>query len=241
MEESVLGAAGNPERSGVIVFKILIAEDDRELRQLFEHVLVKNGFLVTGVSNGREALQALDESYYDLIISDIMMPEMDGYALAESLRQAGHHLPILMITAKSTFDDMRRGFLSGTDDYMVKPVNVNEMVLRVGALLRRAQMINERRLTMGGTVMECDSLTVSVDDEATILPQKEFMLLYKMASFPGRIFTRQQLMDEIWGYDSESDTHTVDVHIGRLRDRFRDSKDFRIVTMRGVGYKVVKL
>ena len=223
------------------MFKILIAEDDRELRQLFEHVLVKNGFLVTGVSNGREALQALDESYYDLIISDIMMPEMDGYALAESLRQAGHHLPILMITAKTAFDDMRQGFLSGTDDYMVKPVNVNEMVLRVGALLRRAQMINERRLTLGGTVMECDSLTVLVDDEATILPQKEFMLLYKMASFPGRIFTRQQLMDEIWGYDSESDTHTVDVHIGRLRDRFRDSKDFRIVTMRGVGYKVVKL
>lgn len=223
------------------MFKILIAEDDRELRQLFEHVLVKNGFLVTGVSNGREALDALDESYYDLIISDIMMPEMDGYALAESLRQAGHLLPILMITAKTDFDDMRQGFLSGTDDYMVKPVNVNEMVLRVGALLRRAQMINERRLTMGATVMECDSLTVLVDGEATILPQKEFMLLYKMASFPGRIFTRQQLMDEIWGYDSESDTHTVDVHIGRLRDRFRDSADFRIVTMRGVGYKVVKL
>ena len=241
MGKSVLGTAGAPERSGVVMFKILIAEDDRELRQLFEHVLVKNGFLVTGVSNGREALQALDESYYDLIISDIMMPEMDGYALAESLRQAGHHLPILMITAKTAFDDMRQGFLSGTDDYMVKPVNVNEMVLRVGALLRRAQMINERRLTLGGTVMECDSLTVLVDDEATILPQKEFMLLYKMASFPGRIFTRQQLMDEIWGYDSESDTHTVDVHIGRLRDRFRDSKDFRIVTMRGVGYKVVKL
>ena len=223
------------------MFKILIAEDDRELRQLFEHVLCKSGYLVTGVSNGREALQALDESYYDLIISDIMMPEMDGYALVQSLREAGHHLPVLMITAKTAFDDMRQGFLSGTDDYMVKPVNVNEMVLRVGALLRRAQMINERRLTLGETVMECDSLTVSVGGESMILPQKEFMLLYKMASFPGRIFTRQQLMDEIWGYDSDSDTHTVDVHIGRLRDRFRDSRDFRIVTMRGVGYKVVKV
>ena len=222
------------------MFKILIAEDDRELRQLFEHVLCKSGYLVTGVSNGREALQALDESYYDLIISDIMMPEMDGYALVQSLREAGHHLPVMMITAKTAFDDMRRGFLSGTDDYMVKPVNVNEMVLRVGALLRRAQMINERRLTLGETVMECDSLTVSVGGESMVLPQKEFMLLYKMASFPGRIFTRQQLMDEIWGYDSDSDTHTVDVHIGRLRDRFRDSRDFRIVTMRGVGYKVVK-
>ncbi len=192
------------------------------------------------MSNGREALQALDESYFDLIISDIMMPEMDGYALVESLREAGHHLPVLMITAKTAFDDMRQGFLSGTDDYMVKPVNVNEMVLRVGALLRRAQMINERRLTLGTTVMECDSLTVTVEGEAMVLPQKEFMLLYKMASFPGRIFTRQQLMDEIWGYDSESDTHTVDVHIGRLRERFRDSRDFRIITMRGVGYKVVK-
>ena len=222
------------------MFKILIAEDDRELRQLFEHVLSKNSYAVTGVSNGLEALQALEDSYYDLIISDIMMPVMDGYEMVRSLREAGHHLPVLMITAKTAFDDMRQGFLSGSDDYMVKPVNVNEMVLRVGALLRRAQMINDRRLTFGGTVMECDSLTVTVDCESAVLPQKEFMLLYKMASFPGRIFTRQQLMDEIWGYDSESDTHTVDVHIGRLRERFRDGQDFRIVTMRGVGYKVVK-
>lgn len=222
------------------MFKILIAEDDRELRQLFEHVLSKNSYAVTGVSNGLEALQALEDSYYDLIISDIMMPVMDGYEMVRSLREAGHHLPVLMITAKTAFDDMRQGFLSGSDDYMVKPVNVNEMVLRVGALLRRAQMINERRLTLGSTVMECDSLTVTVGGESMVLPQKEFMLLYKMASFPGRIFTRQQLMDEIWGYDSESDTHTVDVHIGRLRERFRDGQDFRIVTMRGVGYKVVK-
>ena len=222
------------------MFKILIAEDDRELRQLFEHVLSKNSYAITGVSNGLEALQALEDSYYDLIISDIMMPVMDGYELVRSLREAGHHLPVLMITAKTAFDDMRQGFLSGSDDYMVKPVNVNEMVLRVGALLRRAQMINERRLTLGSTVMECDSLTVTVGGESMVLPQKEFMLLYKMASFPGRIFTRQQLMDEIWGYDSESDTHTVDVHIGRLRERFRDGQDFRIVTMRGVGYKVVK-
>ena len=222
------------------MFKILIAEDDRELRQLFEHVLSKNSYSVTGVANGHEALQALDESYYDLIISDIMMPEMDGYELVRSLRETGHTLPVLMITAKTAFDDMRQGFLSGTDDYMVKPVNVNEMVLRVGALLRRAQMISERRLTFGGAVMEYDSLTVTVDGKSSVLPQKEFMLLYKMASYPGRIFTRQQLMDEIWGYDSESDPHTVDVHIGRLRERFRDYGGFRIVTMRGVGYKVVK-
>ena len=222
------------------MFRILIAEDDKELRQLFQHVLMKNGYAVTGVADGKEALDAIDKGYYDLIISDIMMPVMDGYELVSSLRQAGINTPVMMITAKDAFDDMRLGFLSGTDDYMVKPVNVNEMVLRVGALLRRAQMINERRQTIGNTVLECDSLTVSCNGESMVLPQKEFMLLYKMASFPGRIFTRQQLMDDIWGYESDSDTHTVDVHIGRLRDRFRDNPDFKIVTMRGVGYKVVK-
>ena len=222
------------------MFRILIAEDDKELRQLFQHVLMKNGYAVTGVADGKEALDAMDKGYYDLIISDIMMPVMDGYELVSSLRQAGINTPVMMITAKDAFDDMRLGFLSGTDDYMVKPVNVNEMVLRVGALLRRAQMINDRRQTIGNTVMECDSLTVTCNGESMVLPQKEFMLLYKMASFPGRIFTRQQLMDDIWGYESDSDTHTVDVHIGRLRDRFKDNTDFKIVTIRGVGYKVVK-
>ena len=169
-----------------------------------------------------------------------MMPVMDGYELVRSLRDAGITIPVLMITAKDAFDDMRLGFLSGTDDYMVKPINVNEMVLRVGALLRRSQMINERRQVIGDTVLECDSLTVTSGGKSMVLPQKEFMLLYKMISFPGRIFTRQQLMDDIWGYDSETDPHTVDVHIGRLRERFRDNPDFSIVTMRGVGYKVVK-
>lgn len=223
------------------MLKILIAEDDRDLRQLFSRVLMKNGYTVRGVSNGQEALDAMDNDYYDLIISDIMMPVMDGYELVRLLRDANNTTPVLMITAKDSFDDMRAGFLSGTDDYMVKPVNVNEMVLRVQALLRRAQMINERRQVIGGTLLECDSLTVTTENDSFVLPQKEFMLLYKMASYPGRIFTRQQLMDEIWGYENESDTHTVDVHIGRLRERFRDSKDFKIVTMRGVGYKVVKL
>ena len=223
------------------MLKILIAEDDRELRQLFEHVLVKNGYSVRGVSDGQEALDAMDEEYFNLIISDIMMPVMDGYTLVRSLREAGDTTPVLMITAKDAFDDMRMGFLSGTDDYMVKPVNVNEMVLRVSALLRRAQMISERRQVIGGTTMECDSLTVTNENGSMVLPQKEFMLLYKMASFPGKIFTRQQLMDDIWGYDTESDTHTVDVHIGRLREKFRNSKDFKIVTLRGVGYKVVRL
>ena len=222
------------------MFRILIAEDDKELRQLFQHVLNKNGYTVNGVSDGKEALEALDDDYYDLVISDIMMPEMDGYELVSSLREAGNNIPVMMITAKDAFDDMRLGFLSGTDDFMVKPVNINEMVLRVGALLRRAQMIHERRQTIGSTFMECDSLMVTTPKESMILPQKEFMLLYKMASFPGKIFTRQQLMDDIWGYESESDTHTVDVHIGRLRERFRNNPDFKIITIRGVGYKVVK-
>ena len=222
------------------MLKILIAEDDRELRQLFSHVLMKNGYTVKGVSNGKEALDAMDNDYYDLIISDIMMPVMDGYELVRELRDSSNTTPVMMITAKDAFDDMRMGFLSETDDYMIKPINVNEMVLRVGALLRRAQMINERRQVIGSTVLECDSLSVITESESVVLPQKEFMLLYKMASYPGKIFTRQQLMDEIWGYGNESDPHTVDVHIGRLRERFRNNKDFKIITMRGVGYKVVK-
>ena len=222
------------------MFQILIAEDDSELRQLFQRVLTKNGYAVTGVDNGKEALDALDKGYYDMIISDIMMPVMDGYELVAALRESGNNMPVLMITAKGEYDDMRQGFLSGTDDYMVKPVNVNEMVLRVGALLRRAQMISERRQVIGDTVLECDSLTVISDGEKNVLPQKEFMLLYKMISFPGKIFTRQQLMDDIWGYDSDTDTHTIDVHIGRLREKYGDNKDFKIVTVRGVGYKVVK-
>ena len=222
------------------MFKILIAEDDIELRQLFQHVLMKNGYMVKGVSDGQEALDALAAEYFDVIISDIMMPRVDGYELARTLREAGNQIPMLMITAKDAFDDMRMGFVSGTDDYMVKPVNVNEMVLRVSALLRRAQMINERRQYIGNTILECDSLTVTTPKGSMILPQKEFMLLYKMVSFPGKIFTRQQLMDDIWGYDTDSDTHTVEVHIGRLRERFRENEDFKIVTIRGVGYKVVK-
>nr|WP_243133964.1 response regulator transcription factor [Ruthenibacterium lactatiformans] len=183
----------------------------------------------------------MDNDYFDLIITDIMMPIMDGYTLVQQLRDTGNITPVLMITAKDAFDDMNQGFVSGTDDYMVKPVNVNEMLLRVKALLRRAQMINDRRQVVGNTVMELDSLTVTTDTESMVLPQKEFMLLYKMLSYPGKIFTRNQLMYEIWGYDNESDTHTVDVHIGRLRERFRNNTDFKIVTMRGVGYKVVKL
>ena len=222
------------------MFRILIVEDDNELRQLFRRVLEKNGYETFEADNGQAALDVLDSQFIDLIVSDIMMPVMDGYELVRSLREAGISIPVLMITAKDAFDDLRRGFLSGTDDYMVKPVNVNEMVLRIGALLRRAQMISERRETVGGAILIYDTLTVSQNGTDTVLPQKEFLLLYKLAAAPGRIFTRQQIMDDIWGLDSETDPHTVDVHIGRLRERFRDNPDFDIVTMRGLGYKVVK-
>lgn len=222
------------------MFTILVVEDDCELRQLFSRVLLQNGYFVREVENGKAALDALEQEYVDLIISDIMMPVMDGYELVRSLRDANIQIPVLMITAKDAFDDMRLGFLSGTDDYMVKPVNVGEMVLRVGALLRRAQMITDHKQLIGNTELLADSLTVITGGKSYVLPQKEFMVLYKMASFPGKIFTRQQIMDDVWGYDVETDPHTLDVHIGRLRERFRDNPDFQIVTIRGVGYKVMK-
>ena len=222
------------------MYKIIIAEDDSELRQMFSQVLTRNGFFVKGVSDGKSALDEIENDEYDLVISDIMMPEMDGYTLARELREKGNKIPMLMITAKDAFNDMYMGFHSGTDDYMVKPININEMVLRVNALIRRAEMLNDRRQIIGSTIMEWDSLTVISNGERVVLPQKEFSLLSKMCSYPGRIFTRRQLMDDIWGYDSESDEHTVEVHVGKLRERFRDNNDFKIVTIRGVGYKVVK-
>ena len=222
------------------MFKILIVEDDKELSLLFQKVLEKSGYQVKSASDGAQALEVLDREYIDLIISDIMMPVMDGYELVSELRSAGYQIPVLMITAKSSFDDMRQGFLSGSDDYMVKPVNVNEMVLRVGALLRRAQILNEHKIVIGSTEFDYDAMTVVIDDETLVLPKKEFLLLYKLAASPGRTFTKQQLMDEVWGYETEADPHTIEVHIGRIRERFKENPDFEIVTMRGLGYKVVK-
>lgn len=222
------------------MFHILIAEDDYDVCQLFKHVLLQKGYSVVTVSDGEEALDVMKDEKFDLLISDIMMPRLNGYELVKLMREAGDETPVLMITAKDSFNDMEEGYLVGTDDYMVKPINVDEMVLRVGALLRRAKIISERKQTIGNTVMEIDTFMVRSETEKLILPQKEFMLLYKMASYPGKIFTRQQLMDDIWGYDTETDTHTVEVHISRLRERFKNNKDFEIVTMRGIGYRVNK-
>ena len=182
----------------------------------------------------------MDRESIDLIVANIIIPCMSEYSLTAEIRAAKMELPILMVTAKDQFGDMQKAFHAGTDDYMIKPINVKELVLRVEALLRCAKIQSEKKITVGSTVLDYDALTVTIHGERTILPQKEFYLLYKLLSYPNKIFTRPQLMDDIWGYESDSDTHTVDVHIGRLRDRFRDNPDFKIVTMRGVGYKVVK-
>ncbi len=222
------------------MFHILVVEDDGGLRRLFCTVLEKNGYLATPAKDGEQALDVLDKTYIDLIISDIMMPNMDGYELTEALRESNASLPILMVTAKEQYEDKQRGFLVGTDDYMVKPIDVNEMVLRVGALLRRAKIANDHKIVCGATVFDYDALTVITPQEQIPLPQKEFYLLYKLISYPNKIFTRQQLMDEIWGPDSDSTVRTVDVHINRLRERFKDNPDFSLVTVRGLGYKAVK-
>lgn len=222
------------------MINILIVEDNDKLRQLIGTVLTKHGYNPVMAEDGQAALELLDSQYIDLIISDIMMPNVDGYELIERLREAGYNTPVLMITAKESFKDKQRGYLAGTDDYMVKPIDVNEMILRIGALLRRAQIANERKLVIGELVLDSDSITVYSGDQSLVLPQKEFFLLYKLLSYPNKIFTRQQLMDEIWGMDSETDARTVDVHINRLRERFKESPEFEIVTVRGLGYKAVK-
>jgi DNA-binding response OmpR family regulator len=222
------------------MFKILVVEDSADMRELFCTVLTDSGYTTFSAADGLEALSVMEKEYIDLIVADIMMPNMDGYTLTRSLREAGYDLPILMVTAKDQFDDMQKGFRAGTDDYMVKPINVKELVLRVEALLRRAKISSEKKIVIGTTVLDYDALTVTLNGKETILPQKEFYLLYKLLSYPNKIFTRQQLMDEIWGMFSETDERTVNTHINRLRDKFAGCTDFEIVTVRGLGYKAVK-
>ncbi len=222
------------------MFHILVVEDDQALRELFCTVLLKNGFVYHEARDGADAWDVLEKQYIDLVITDIMMPNMDGFTFVKSLRENDLNMPVLMITAKDTFEDMQSGFLAGTDDYMVKPVNVNEMILRINALLKRAQIVNEKKIRFENAELKYDDLTVCIDGDCSVLPQKEFYILYKLLSNPGRVFTKQQIMDEIWGMDTESDPHTLDVHISRLRERFKDSAQFEIVTIRGLGYKAVK-
>ena len=222
------------------MFHILVVEDDLKLRQMLCTVLLKNGYRTTAANDGEQALAILEREYIDLMVCDIMMPKMDGYELTKTLREAANDLPILMITARDTFLDKQRGFGAGADDYMVKPIDVNEMLLRITALLRRAKISSERRIVCGDVVLDYDALTVSGGGFDELLPQKEFYLLYKLLSYSGKIFTRRQLMDEIWGPDTATDERTVDVHVNRLRERFRNCEAFEIVTVRGLGYKAVK-
>ncbi len=223
------------------MFNILVVEDDKNLRKLMTTVLKQNGYNPLNAANGTEALDIMNTLHVDLIISDIMMPNMDGYALTDELRRANYNLPILMVTAKETFEDKKKGFFMGIDDYMVKPIDIDEMILRVAALLRRSNIINEHRLTIGAVELDYDALTVGRKGNSILLPKKEFYLLFKLLSYPKQIFTRQQLMDEIWGMDAETDERTVDVHIKRLREKFEDFEEFEIVTVRGLGYKAEKL
>lgn len=222
------------------MFTILVAEDNADMRELFCTVLTDGGYRCIAAVDGCDALEIMQKEYVDVIIVDIMMPNMDGYELTKALRDAKADTPILMVTAKDQFDDMQRGFKCGADDYMIKPVNVRELVLRVEALLRRAKISSEKRIVVGSTVLDYDALTVTLHGKETILPQKEFYLLYKLLSYPNKIFTRPQLMDEIWGMFSETDERTVNTHINRLRERFCDCDDFEIITVRGLGYKAVK-
>ena len=222
------------------MFRILVVEDDESTRLLMCEVLRQAGYEPCPARDGVEALEVMDHFQCDLAIVDITMPRMDGIAFTQTLREGNCDLPVLMVTARVTQEDKRRGFSLGADDYMVKPVNLDEMLMRVGALLRRAQSVTSHKLTVGETVLDYDTLTVTRGDTELQLPKKEFYLLYKLLSYPKQIFTRRQLMDEIWGMDAESDERTVDVHIRRLREKCEAFPDFSIETVRGLGYKAEK-
>ena len=222
------------------MFHILVVDDDKNTRRLFRAVLENAGYTVSAASDGAEALDLMDSEHIDLVVLDIMMPNMDGYEFTKALREVENNLPILMVSAKQLPEDKKKGFLVGTDDYMTKPIDEEEMLLRIKALLRRAKIVNDRRIEIGDVVLDYDSLTVTGHGEKQELPQKEFMLLYKLLSYPGKIFTRIQLMDEIWGVESDTGWETVTVHIGRLRKRFEGWQEFSIESVRGLGYKAVK-
>lgn len=227
-------------KRGETLFNILVADDQPNIRRLYQYTLEKNGYRVFTVENGEDALAVLEKEHIDVVILDVMMPKMDGFSCLKLIRDAGMTMPVLMITAKDGAEDKRRSFLLGTDDYMVKPVDEIEMLLRIKALLRRSRIAEEQRLVIGGTELVYDSFSVIKNGEAMVLPRKEFQILFKLLSFPGKTFTRQSIMNEFWAMDSDSEARTVDVHINRLRERLGDNDDFEIVTVRGLGYKAVK-
>ncbi len=221
------------------MFNILVVEDDKNLRKLITTCLKKNNYTPFEANDGEEALDMLDKHFINLIISDVMMPKMDGFELIKELRMSEYKLPILLITAKDSINDKKEGFLSGADDYMVKPINLEKLLLRVKVLLRRAKSANERIIKIGDFVLNYNQMSATKNDKIYYLAQKEFMLLYKLLSTPNTIFTRQELIEEIWGLDSQSDYRTVDVHIKRIRDKMQDVDEFEIVSIRGIGYKSI--
>ncbi|MCD7727178.1 MAG: response regulator transcription factor [Ruminococcus sp.] len=222
------------------MLNILVADDDKHTRMLLKAILQNANYEVVTAEDGEQALEVLDREHIDLVIVDIMMPKMDGYEFTKIVRDSGNTIPVLMLTAKILPADEKQGFIVGTDDYITKPIDEEKLLYRIKALLRRAQIVNEQRIIIGDVTLDYNTLTVSRQGEVQELPQKEFLLLYKLLSYPGKIFTRIQLMDEIWGMDSETGWETVTVHIGRLRKRFEDWKEFTIETVRGLGYRAVK-
>lgn len=222
------------------MFQILVVDDDKHIRQLIQAVLVNNNYTVFTAENGQDALNVMAVQHIDLVVLDIMMPQMDGYEFTEVVRQQDNQLPILMVSAKHEPSDKHKGFIVGTDDYITKPIDEEELILRIKALLRRAKIVSERQIKIGDVVLDYDSYTVTKNGETQELPQKEFLLLYKLLSYPGKIFTRIQLMDEIWGQESDTGWETVTVHIGRLRKHFENWPEFEIESVRGLGYKAIK-
>ena len=216
---------------------ILVVEDDKHTRKLFETILKREGYSVFTAVDGLNAMEVLENQFINLIILDIMMPNIDGYEFVKELRESNCTIPILMATAKHLPEDKKRGFIVGTDDYMTKPIDTEEMLLRIKALLRRSQIVNSKKLSIGKVILDYDNLTVTRGNDKQALPQKEFYLLYKLLSYPNKIFTRIQLMDEIWGMETESSDTTVNVHINRLRKRFDSYPEFQIISVRCLGYK----
>ena len=221
------------------MFNILVIEDNKNMRKLICATLKQNGYSTFEAEDGEVGLDVLDTTHIDLIICDIMMPNMDGYEFTETLRDGHCETPIIIVTAKEQLEDKKKGFSIGADDYMVKPIDFEELILRIGAILRRSKIVNDHKITIGNTVLDYNSLSVTSNGECNTLPKKEFYLLFKLVSSPDTIFTRRQLLDEIWGMESMADERTVDVHIKRIRERYRDSNDFEIVTVRCLGYKAV--
>ena len=222
------------------MLKILVAEDDPSTNKLLCAILKINGYDPVSARDGKEALEIMDHQHIDLLICDVMMPRMDGFELTQAIRDSGSMLPIIMLTAKTLPEDKHTGFLVGTDDYMTKPPDKQELLLRIKALLRRARIVDEHKITIGDVMLDYDTHTVRKGYDAQVLPPKEFNLLYKLLAYPERTFTRLELLDEIWGMDSESDEKTVNVHINLLRTRFYDWPEFEIQTVRGMGYRAVK-